>query len=404
MSTAENHTVENTPTRSGPDPKPPSALDRLIISDAETQLTNTQSASNQDILILDDPTGHLTRWALTHTAPSKHRVISRQRSYTDALTLHHTFRKQDPDAATRLIIAGLDQKGQIDPSTFSLYNTLTTHHFKGTLALGHLPKSHAALADLAHDFARYQAEQGSEATVLLGGNTKHMTPTFNQTLARNFTQVQGLYGKGKHRCLRASSPTPSPAPPRLAGPLQAVGGVFSAGKADLGGQLLATCLLAELGKQSPTQPLTLIDLGCGNGSVTHQTLQELAAGIEIKRVWATDLDVDAVRSASLNLGKDPRVQISWDDAGSRLPRASAHIVLLNPPFHTGTALDLSLVGPLLDAALSLLVPGGQLFLVHNSHARYRQQVEARFEQVKQVKRTPTFTVLAARAPQREEKQ
>lgn len=380
----------------------PSALDRLIIADAEAQLANLAGPTTGDILVLDDPTGHLTRWALDHTEPHNHRVISRQRSYTDALTLHQTLRTQAPNAAPRLIIAGLDQNAEIDPTTFSLHTTLTTHHFNGTLALGHLPKSHAALADLAHDLARYQAERGSEVTLILGGNTKHMTPTFNETLGKSFGQVSGLRGKGKHRCLLATSSDPEPESPRPTGPLEAVGGVFSGGKPDRGGQLLAASVLTDLKKLAPARPLTLVDLGCGNGSVTHHVLEHLPAGIAIDRVWATDLDVDAARSAALNLGKDARVQVSWDDAGSRLPRDAADVVMLNPPFHSGTAVDLSLVGPLLDAALGLLKPGGLLYLVHNSHARYRHQIEERFEQVRQLERTPTFTVLIARAPITEE--
>lgn len=379
-----------------------SALDRLILADAAA--SGPDGATTGDVLVLDDPTGALTFWALAHTAPGNHRVISRQRSYADALTLHRVLREKAPDAAARLTLAGLDAQGQVTLDTFSLYRALTHHDFKGSLVLGHLPKSHAALADLAHDVARYQAEQGSETTLILGGNTKHMSTSFNQTLAHSFGQVRGLRGKGKHRCLLATAPAPAPEAPRPAGPLQAVGGVFSGGKPDRGGQLLATNVLTDLAKHAPAHPMTLVDLGCGNGSVTLEVLEHLPAGVEVARVWATDLDVDAARSAALNLGQDARVQVSWDDAGSRLPQGVADIVMLNPPFHTGTAVDLSLVGPLLDAALRLLVPGGQLYLVHNSHARYRQQVEERFERVRQLERTPTFTVLTARAPLTEENQ
>lgn len=379
------------------------ALDRLIIADA-VSASGPDGATAGDVLVLDDPTGALTFWALAHTVPGNHRVISRQRSYADALTLHRTLTENAPDAAARLTLAGLDAQGQVTPDTYSLYRALTHHDFKGSLVLGHLPKSHAALADLAHDVARYQAEQGSETTLILGGNTKHMSTSFNQTLARSFEQVRGLRGKGKHRCLLATAPAPASKAPRPAGPLQAVGGVFSGGKPDRGGQLLATNVLTDLAKQAPARQLTLVDLGCGNGSVTLEVLEHLPAGVEVARVWATDLDVDAVRSAALNLGQDARAQVSWDDTGSRLPQGSADIVMLNPPFHTGTAVDLSLVGPLLDASLRLLAPGGQLYLVHNSHARYRQQVEERFERVRQLERTPTFTVLTARAPLTEENQ
>lgn len=366
----------------------PSALDRLIISDATDYAT---LAPGGDILVLDDPTGDLTDWALNQVTQSG-RVLSRQRTYTDARNHHTTY------TTPHHLIAGLTQNQQVDQTTLGLGDFLASQAFDGTLVVGRLPKSHAALADLAYDLACYQAERGNDVTLILGGNTKHMTTTFNETMGRSFGQVRGLRGKGKHRCLLATAPVPAPEAPCPAGSLQAVGGVFSGGKPDRGGQLLAASVLTDLANQVPDRPLTLVDLGCGNGSVTLEVLEHLPAEVEVARVWATDVDADAARSASLNLGQDARVQVSWDDAGSSLPQGSADIVMLNPPFHTGTAVDLSLVGPLLDASLRLLAPGGQLYLVHNSHARYRAQVEDRFTQVRQLERTPTFTVLAARAP------
>lgn len=366
----------------------PTALDRLIIADATVHMPATPG---RDILVLDDPTSDLTGWALDQVGEGG-RVLSRQRLYTDAQHLRTRY----PNPA--LIIAGLTPQGQIDPTTFGLGDFLKLHAFDGTLAIGRLPKSHAALADIAHDFASYQVGTGRQAALLLGGNTKHMQVSFNQTLGRDFSQVQGLRGQGKHRCLLATGPQPADSPAHQAGPLKAVGGVFSGAKPDRGGQLLATCALDHLANARPSGPVTMLDLGCGNGSVTAQVLKNLPAGVEVARVWASDVDSDAVRSASLNLGQDARVEVTWDNAASRLQEQSLDYVLLNPPFHTGTAVDLSLVGPLLDSAVRLLAPGGRLFLVHNSHARYRPQVEARFEQVQQLERTPTFTVLTATAP------
>lgn len=381
-------------------PQTPTALDRLIVADAAAQL---KALPGPDILVLEDPTGALTSWALEEAQERGGRVISRQTSYSSATRLY----QQHPTKVEggQLVIAGLEAGKQgltTKHQTLGLYQILHTSNFQGQLALGHLPKSHAALADLSYDLARYQAQQGSEASLLLGGNTKHMTPSFNQTLGRNFQQVRGLRGKGKHRCLLATGPAPAAQAPQPAGPLKALGGVFSGGKPDKGGQLLATKVLTDLAQEAPTRPLTLIDLGCGNGSVTLQILENLPSGVELAQVWATDLDADAIRTTTLYLGQDPRIHISWDDAGSRLPQGTADILTLNPPFHTGTTIDLSLIGPLLDAAQRLLTPGGRLYLVHNSHARYRQQVEEHFEQVRQLERTPTFTVLTARRPSTQE--
>jgi len=88
-------------------------------------------------------------------------------------------------------------------------------------------------------------------------------------------------------------------------------------------------------------------------------------------------------------------EATWDAAGSRWPEASFDTTALNPPFHDGTTVDATLVQHLLDASVRLLAPGGALYLVHNSHLRYRGEVERRFASVEQVARDRTFTVLRA---------
>ena len=91
----------------------------------------------------------------------------------------------------------------------------------------------------------------------------------------------------------------------------------------------------------------------------------------------------------------PTVEVTWDDALSQLPDRSADLVLLNPPFHDGTAIDATLVHGLLDAASRVLRPGGQLWMVHNSHLRYRAELERRVGPARQRARDRRFTILSA---------
>lgn len=375
-----------------------SALDQLILADF-TQTVWPDSTLGQDVLVLDDPTGALTLWSLNLVLTHGGRVLSRQRSYDVALEHFQTVQNLGKRAAMHLHIAGLNSGGEPDPTTFVLKDFLISHSFEGSLALGRLPKSHAALADTSYDFSAYQQAKGTDATLLLGGNTKHMVRTFNQTLEHSFTSVRGLRGKGKHRSLVATGPKSQAKPPNPVGELAAFGGVFSGPKPDAGGQLLALTFLADLADTDHgatcSKDLTLLDLGCGNGSVSAEILESLPTGYQVLNLYATDLDLDAVRSATANLSHYPHTYISWDNAASRLPDASIDVVLLNPPFHSGTAVDLSLVGPLLRAAHRVLTPKGRLYMVHNSHARYRNQVEEIFAETRQLKRTPTFTVLSA---------
>ncbi|NKY68667.1 methyltransferase [Corynebacterium mucifaciens] len=236
------------------------------------------------------------------------------------------------------------------------------------VAVGEMPKSLARLNYLARSIA---GAGYHDVRVVLGANNKHLSRGMNAVLAESFTDVGASLGRGKFRCLVASGPREVTYEPLRNDGLVAVGGVFSGAKADRGGELLRSCLPGECGR--------LLDLGCGNGSVTRGL-----GGL------ATDADADAVLSARA-IG----LEATWDDAGSRWPDASFDTIALNPPFHDGTTVDATLVQHLLDASVRLLAPGGSLYLVHNSHLRYRGEVERRFGAVEQVARDTTFTVLRA---------
>ena len=237
------------------------------------------------------------------------------------------------------------------------------------IAVGEMPKSLARLDYLARSIAG----AGYDGVhVVLGANNKHLARSMNATLQESFGDVSASLGRGKFRCLVATGPQEVAYEPKLGDGLVAVGGVFSGAKPDRGGELLRSCL--------PTNPGRLLDLGCGNGSVTRGF-----SGV------ATDADADAVLSARA-IG----LEATWDDAGSRLPDASFDTIALNPPFHDGTTVDATLVQHLLDASVRLLAPGGALYLVHNSHLRYRGEVERRFVSVEQIERDKTFTVLHAK--------
>lgn len=238
------------------------------------------------------------------------------------------------------------------------------------VGLGEMPKSLARLDYLARSIA---GAGFASARLLLGANNKHLSRGMNAVLADSFDTVHGSRGRGKFRCLVAAGPREVAYEPVASSGLVAVGGVFSGAKPDRGGELLRSCL--------PDAPGRLLDLGCGNGSVSRG----------IAGVVATDSDADAVLSARA-IG----LPTTWDDAGSQLPDASFDSIALNPPFHDGTTIDATLVQHLLDAAQRLLAPGGALYVVHNSHLRYRGEVERRFGEVEQVARDATFTVLRAR--------
>ncbi|WIM66857.1 methyltransferase [Corynebacterium breve] len=249
------------------------------------------------------------------------------------------------------------------------------------VVIGQMPKSLARLDYVARAVAGAGFD---EATLVFGGNNKHLARSMNDVLEQSFEQVSASRGKGKFRCLVAARAKEVAYTPVESHGITAIGGVFSGAKEDLGGRFLGEVVVDKqeaLGR--------VLDLGCGNGSVSKRILQAYPA----TEVVATDADADAVLSARGTLSPWG-VAVTWDDAGAQLA-GDFDTVLLNPPFHDGTTVDATLVEHLLDASHRLLKPGGQVFLVHNSHLRYRESVEKRFSQVRQAARNNKFTVLYA---------
>lgn len=266
----------------------------------------------------------------------------------------------------RLTIAGID--ADIDEVLQNLTGPLASR----------LPANLSSLDRLARSVAQ------SGAGMVLGANTKHMTRRQNEVLARSYVNVRASLGKGKFRCLLAEdSRHPDLHQPVSTdtsyGRLYGFGSCFGGASVDRGGEFLARSALADL-----TGSENVIDLGCGNGLVSLMVADHVAS------VRATDVDLDAVRAARLTLGE--RAEVTWDDAGREMNGGSADVVLLNPPFHANAGIDTSLVDHLLASAHRLLRPGGRLYLVFNSHLRYRARL-APWHEVTQVARNSKFTVL-----------
>jgi len=356
-----------------------------------------------DLLVIGDTTGALTAAALELVAEqSGARVWSWSLSHAETAALAAML----PEALAegRLVLPT-----GTEPASLEEFAASADAH----LALARLPKSLAALEDLARRLAVHAARSGREdLTLIAGGRVKHMTRSQNDTLATAFAEVRGSRGLGKSRALVAASPRagitlPEPAAGRATVPvrgeprefaLRGVGGVFGGARADAGSLLLLEALDAALVAGEVTSGAdgaAAVDLGCGNGLMTAY----LAAALPEARVLGTDDDADAVASTRAGLAASglvrEGVRVTWEESLSQQGPGSADLVLLNPPFHDGTVVDATLVQGLLDAAARVLRPGGQLWFVHNSHLRYRPELASRFGAVRQRARDRRFTVLSA---------
>lgn len=378
--------------RIGRDSSAPDRTEALILDVARAE----RGVRGGDAVVVDDESGHLIAGALDLTGPGAV-VRARSRSAGTASRLRERFAAEL--ATGRLVLA--------DAET-SLAELVVGGAVR--LALVRLPKALRALDATARALAAGSA--GSALTVVAGGRVKHMTRSQNDVLAASFNQVRASRGSATSRCLIASSPRTGVAPERVEEravtvpvrgrprtlSLRGIGGVFGGPAADAGSLLLLRALDEALESEQARLPedVDAVDLGCGNGLLTAY----LALALPGARVIASDDDLDAVASTRATLAAQgtpaERVAVTWDHSLSRAAPASADLVLLNPPFHDGSAVDATLVHGLLDAAARVLRPDGELWLVHNSLLRYRPQAERRVGPVSQAARDRRFTVLRAR--------
>lgn len=265
------------------------------------------------------------------------------------------------------------------------------------LVLLQLPRSLAELDEIADAIARWA---DPDAIVLAGGRVKHMTRAMNEVLARSFGEVTAGLAQRKSRLLTARLPRSGGelgAPrfpvwgrdPELPFSIAAFGATFGGATLDHGSRLL----LAGLGSM-PVRPTRIVDLGCGNGVLATSAALRLPEA----RVIATDQSRAAVAATRLTAdaaGVGDRVEACRADGTEAVPDGWAELILLNPPFHSGSTVHAAVAHRLIRSCARALAPGGELRIVFNSHLAYRPLIERVIGPSRQVDRDRTFTVLSA---------
>ena len=307
---------------------------------------------------------------------------------------------QDPLLAERALAAnasrlGLDSGYSAQPLGAELLSGAKT-------VLVQLPRGLEALEELAWMIARYA---DPDVRVFAGGRVKHMTRAQNDVLGRTFGEVTAGLGWRKSRVLQASGPLEtSTVPPfpkwgsdrELAFALAAFGATFGGTKLDHGSRLLLSTLTDDSGAAAfgaPTSQARVLDLGCGSGVLAVSA----ALALPRAQVIASDQSDAAVRSCALTAeaaGVAERVAIHRADGAEAVPDGWADLILLNPPFHTGSTVHAGVAHRLIRDAGRALRPGGELRIVFNSHLGYRSLLTQAIGPVRQVARDATFTVLS----------
>lgn len=343
------------------------AADALILDEAAPLIRG------QSVVVIGDGYGALTLGALERGA-SEVRVT------------------QDELVGELALIANAHAAGSTGFRNFALDDELITG---ATLVLLRLPRSLAALDEIAAVIA---ARADPDVVVIAGGRIKHMSLGMNAMLERHFARLDVSLARQKSRLLIARQPrnAATPVEPRrqfhddLGLWLVATGGVFADTSVDIGTRALLSALT---GGSVPTFERA-IDLGCGTG-VLAATLARMRPDAQ---VVATDQSAAAVASVALTRDANglTNITVTRDDALSQEADASADLIVLNPPFHTGAAVHSGLSTKLFEAAARVLRPGGELWTVWNSHLGYRAALERIVGTTTQVARTPKFTVTQSR--------
>ncbi len=133
------------------------------------------------------------------------------------------------------------------------------------------------------------------------------------------------------------------------------------------------------------------DVGCGNGVLGLS----LAADNPAARVTFCDVSSLAVQSARANVADHDRQPERHDfHLGNGLEGVDKHfeLILLNPPFHRGHAVDDRVARGLFRQAARRLVPGGELRVVANQHLGYQRPLGKLFPRVETVARNAKFVI------------
>jgi 16S rRNA (guanine1207-N2)-methyltransferase len=307
---------------------------------------------------------------------------------------------QDSIVSQRALAANAGRVGLANPAQHPLDAVVTA---ATTLVLLRMPRSLDRLDAVARAVA---ATAGPRVVLLAGNRIKHMTPTQNDVLAQSFERVDVTHAQAKSRIIVGREPVARGAAepraqlePRPAGggndsrqegvPLAvvAVPGVFAGAGLDIG----TRALLSTFGQLPDFD--RAIDLACGTGIVAV----ELARRNPAARILACDVSAVAVESARLTAeANGVAIETRHDDGLSAEPAASADLIVLNPPFHSGAAVTTEIAHRLFADAARVLRPGGELRVVWNSHLAYRPVLERIVGPTRQVSRTSKFTVTASR--------
>lgn len=164
-------------------------------------------------------------------------------------------------------------------------------------------------------------------------------------------------------------------------------GIYGWNKIDQGSALLAQHLPGDLSGNGA-------DFGCGYGYLGTHILQR----DNVKALHNLDADWRALEMCRKNLTEvksDAFVEYAWEDLTQKTMLQNLDFIVMNPPFHEGKLVDISIGEGFIISAAHSLKRGGRLFMVANRQLPYEPVLQQNFSDVQKPCEGQGFKVFCA---------
>jgi 23S rRNA (guanine1835-N2)-methyltransferase len=285
----------------------------------------------------------------------------------------------------------------IDPAGVTVLNSLQQPAGPVDLVLVKVPRTLALLED---QLTRLRPLLTANTRVLVAGMVKALPRSVWALLERLLGPTDTALAWKKARLIRVTPdltltlpPNPYPVQYRLEGTdwlISNHANVFSRDSLDIGTRFFLQHLPVLPGAQD------IIDLGCGNGVVGLQAATR-HPGATVHFVDESFMAVDSARVNFDRVFDGARTAMFYvGDGLEDFSRASADLVLCNPPFHQQRVVGDQIARRMFRQAREALRPAGELWVIGNRHLGYHVALKRLFGKVELIASNAKFVILRAR--------